>query len=1276
MLKKSRSCCSSLVCPSLTKHFRKSFDRRRNETLISDTEGQLESFSRLSMTMSATSPMELFNPLQEFIHKHNVKVNSEDHFRNVIYDHVIDTIDNRIESQAGSVPNEHLHQYASNLFLETDLGSNPHPSEVIQSEKCVLEVRVHRAQNLAPKDVSGTSDPYCVMGLEPSDLFANLQSKKHVARYVTTVQMKNINPEWNECLEIPIKREQIENTYLHIQVWDHDDEESVTSAIGALKDVKGVRGVGRYVKEVAQTMSHRKDTRDDFMGYSSIPLKNIPLEGIDKWYTLRANGPLQRISGRLKIGLRVICPHMLMAESSHPGKSKSSIQINGRRLKNEISNEIIYGGMMTLIVNGRHSIYKDLISEDENSKLDGWDGQLQNVDETLLREFELQRKMNRLSCAIAKWEIYCIEHVQMPDGIQMKCMTSILKEVESRYEGKDKEIFRPLRPLAGPGEDPEIFTFEMLPRSFDNFLRHCHGKIENHRAVYPIKENDTIIRLGDLLICLKTLREMKVYLTAKLVDTTMFGSGDISKDISMSLRSSMSKMYKDLCLDHKVISANVANLDEDDPIVEYNVAGLVKLVDDIHTALMNGRQYYHLVFKKVLKIDYMAVVLGAIGTKLAEDMKDILYKVNNAINAVSDPVEEESSDQSTSMFQLYLSLRDFSEFMNQLLEGGKTNDKYSEMSMNQLTNGEEKVINHIDALKGFHEWFRPTILRWLQMSRGRTVLRLTAAVQLDKVQRMDDIVKHSSSAVDAIACLDSVVTFWLRIKWPDLMDGFLIATRIAEDISNGAELYADLVHDKLKAVGYFDDEGQFDVTEELCFALNNLEKVNMFLDSVLHNMKIDDLARKINEVDEGPTGEKLMASFQSLVRNANVGMRRKIMEVTSVVGKKMETDIKKYIQEFTQSILSVTPKHKDGTTLNGHDSDYDLNREEWQNLAEDAAGPLMQYLTTNIITLKEWLCDSNFQILLSVLWKVCLRSLQEIVLVKYKFQKPYLFSQAKYILQGHLTPFFNAEDEGMKLKDMFSVDEYIVVNAELKMRSASSQDLMRLYLAQMYEEQESLQSSSYGTLNVCAWYDTKAMEIKVDIISAENLVPRDINGLSDPFVQLTLMPRMMFPTHRQVQTLHKKKTLNPIFEGESFSFKVNREDAQQDGTMIAFTVLDHDVIGKNDLEGECFLPMCKLDGLQQQSSPGTKVQQTFNLPLTQPNMELSNQEPADKNEKDTTPSSSPKHTAKLVPFAILKLRTTFDRDASEFCRWRSMMENWTESDDGPTAPSFIKAILK
>ena len=45
---------------------------------------------------------------------------------------------------------------------------------------------------------------------------------------------------------------------------------------------------------------------------------------------------------------------------------------------------------------------------------------------------------------------------------------------------------------------------------------------------------------------------------------------------------------------------------------------------------------------------------------------------------------------------------------------------------------------------------------------------------------------------------------------------------LANDVAQCVELYADLLYEKLKDVGFFDDVGQFDVTEQLCFALNNL----------------------------------------------------------------------------------------------------------------------------------------------------------------------------------------------------------------------------------------------------------------------------------------------------------------------------------------------------------------------------------------------------------------------------------------------------------------------
>lgn len=56
----------------------------------------------------------------------------------------------------------------------------------------------------------------------------------------------------------------------------------------------------------------------------------------------------------------------------------------------------------------------------------------------------------------------------------------------------------------------------------------------------------------------------------------------------------------------------------------------------------------------------------------------------------------------------------------------------------------------------------------------------------------------------------------------------------------------------------------------------------------------------------------------------------------------------------------------------------------------------------------------------------------------------------------------------------------------------------------MYEDQITQEEEQkYGCLNVYAWYNRKSSELIIDVLSAENLVPQDINGLSDPFVQIT-----------------------------------------------------------------------------------------------------------------------------------------------------------------------------
>lgn len=56
----------------------------------------------------------------------------------------------------------------------------------------------------------------------------------------------------------------ISSDVLHLDIWDNDDESSVLDAVSRLNEVRGVRGLGRFFKQVCQ--SARQGNQDDFLG--------------------------------------------------------------------------------------------------------------------------------------------------------------------------------------------------------------------------------------------------------------------------------------------------------------------------------------------------------------------------------------------------------------------------------------------------------------------------------------------------------------------------------------------------------------------------------------------------------------------------------------------------------------------------------------------------------------------------------------------------------------------------------------------------------------------------------------------------------------------------------------------------------------------------------------------------------------------------------------------------------------------------------------------------
>ncbi|XP_058022568.1 protein unc-13 homolog D isoform X5 [Ahaetulla prasina] len=496
-----------------------------------------------------------------------------------------------------------------------------------------------------------------------------------------------------------------------------------------------------------------------------------------------------------------------------------------------------------------------------------------------------------------------------------------------------------------------------------------------------------------------------------------------------------------------------------------------------------------------------------------------------------------------SLFQLYLSMKDF-------------------YHMKDLVCSRDTPL----ALTGFHLWFKEAIPLWLQKTYTIALERTQRAIQVDQLTPLGELNKHSTSIVDLSTCYAQMVKTWQQLDWPDPEEAFMIMVKFVEDTCKIAQMYCQMIKARAEELSSNQsDAGQ--AANRLCVVVNNIEQLRMMI------LK---LPKQLNwaflEQNTGPviTPEQIQHTLHQQLQASVSCLNNEIRGVVKTLATKMDARIARHIQELSVCSDSDNP--------------------------ENCITPLMRFLEYEFQYLNVNLVQENFNSLLELLWNHTLDLLKNAT--KQQVGKLDYFRRFQFALQS-LELCFHGEGCGLS-KDALHTPAFIALEKELDLCSSTSRKLIEKYFSARIQQQEEATPEKYGAVTIKAFYRHSEQKLYVEVLNAVNLLPLDSNGLSDPFIQLTLEPRHEFPEIAIRTTECIKNNLHPLFD-EAFEFLVPPEKCQQDGACLLLTVFDYDTLGANDLEGEAFLPLCRVLGLNEpeESINPSRVPQ-IRLSLTHP----------------------------------------------------------------------------
>ncbi|XP_065418818.1 protein unc-13 homolog D isoform X2 [Chrysemys picta bellii] len=517
---------------------------------------------------------------------------------NLLYEEVLYTILHRKgkPEPAFVADADELYEYVQKAFSMDPEEHHVILQRVRELEKPIfcLKVTVKQAKGILGKDVSGFSDPYCLLGIESkrqepsSDSSSHPENKKPLKAVVkdmipedqthrTQVINQTLNPVWNETFILEFDDEA--NSSFHLDMWDLDMEESVRHKLGELTDLHGLK---RMFKEA------RKDKgQDDFLGNLVLRLQDLHCRN-DHWYHLEPRTETHPDRGQCH--LQSLMTHKKRATSL--SKTQPSYTVHRHLLQQMVLYEILqYQAGST-----------------------SWDGELSKHATTILYLHAAQKDLSDFHQVMAQWLAYS----KLYQTLEFNC-SCLLHQITSIEYQWIQERLRPEQKAE-------------LAESFQSLLAYGISLLQKYRSVFPLSSPTSTHRLQSLLRVLLQMCKMKAF--QELCTLTP----NLQQMVMEALKSGTTEWFY---MQKQHLKPMVKTMEE-------NGKALVRLLVEVNGDLERCYKTWNKFFTNTVKVDLFSIAYLELQELVSCHVKEELSEIDSSMSQLT----------AESLFQLYISLQE------------------------------------------------------------------------------------------------------------------------------------------------------------------------------------------------------------------------------------------------------------------------------------------------------------------------------------------------------------------------------------------------------------------------------------------------------------------------------------------------------------------------------------------------------------------------------------------------------------------------------------------